>query len=167
METCVSLGTNKGDLINNLKKARAEILQIEGTSLLACSPVYKTDPVDVPPKYAENYFLNAIIIISSNLSPEKLLENTNRIERCMGRTQKGGANLPRTIDIDLIYADHQTVAKENVRIPHPRWAERRFVVQPLADVRPNLILPGTNVTVAEQLSRLPQSPRVECFAQEW
>lgn len=167
METGISLGTNKGDLVDNLREARTGILQIKGTRLLACSPAYKTEPVDVPPEYSDKYFLNAVIIIFSDLAPQQLLEETNRIEKRMGRTGKNGPNLPRIIDIDLIYADHKTVLKDNVNIPHPKWAERKFVVQPLADVRPNLVLPGMNVTVAEQLSRLPQSPQVIRFSKEW
>lgn len=167
MEIGISLGTNKGNLLSNLKKARKLISEIKGVRHLVSAPVYRTEPVDVPPEHSDKSFLNTVIVVSSSLEPEDLIQKTRAIECDMGRRTRSDQNLPRVIDIDLIYANHEIKNQPAISIPHPRWAERRFVVRPLADVRPDLILPGTDKTVIQQLQQLPGKPEVVLETANW
>ena len=84
----------------------------------------------------------------------------------MGRVRGMDRNAPRPIDIDILYADDVMIDDDDLTLPHPRWSERRFVVQPLADVRPALCIPGQNRTVAEILAGMPATPTVHRF-KDW
>ena len=96
-----------------------------------------------------------------------LSHHIHMIEEGMGRTRAEDKNAPREIDIDIIYAANLESEDADLMVPHPRWAERRFVVQPLADVRPDRILPGTRVSVQNVLDSLPEKPKVVLFQEQW
>ena len=85
----------------------------------------------------------------------------------MGRHRGSDRYSPRSIDIDIIYIDHLLIESGGLTIPHPRWVERRFVVQPLADIRPDLILPGIDKTVAQILAALPDKEDVTLLTWTW
>ena len=89
------------------------------------------------------------------------------IEDDMGRRRQLDRFAPRPMDIDIIYFGTGRIESGGLKIPHPRWAERRFVVQPLADVRPNLRLPGSSLTVAETLAALPAREAVSLLTRDW
>lgn len=167
MEIGLSLGSNLGDRLNNLLKARVKILSIPGVELSAASPVYETEPVDVLPEYKQLPFLNAVMIILTEVAPETLLGGLRSIEVIMGRNPGGRKNSPRPIDIDMIYAGNIVTRCKDLEIPHPRWMRRRFVVQPLCDVRPALMIPGENRAVSEVLLALPEAPKVVLYAAKW
>lgn len=76
-------------------------------------------------------------------------------------------NAPRVIDIDIIYVNQMCIQNDDITVPHPRWAGRRFVVQPLADVRPEMTLPGESRTVQQILLSLPETPEVVLYRKEW
>jgi 2-amino-4-hydroxy-6-hydroxymethyldihydropteridine diphosphokinase len=103
--------------------------------------------------------------IETDLEPGALLHALQQIERSIGRPAKHERNAPRTLDLDLLYAGNLTLQSAELILPHPRIATRRFVLQPLADLRPELILPGTGRSVAALLSALPLSPAVNPWAQ--
>lgn len=166
MEICLSLGGNLGNRLGNLRRARALIGAITGVDVIAFSPVYETEPVGVPPKFPKKLFLNAILLIEC-ASLDKLIAQLQAVEVAMGRAKKRIRNEPRTIDIDIIYAGKRHVKTGDLIVPHPRWAERRFVVRPLADVRPGLTVPGQCRTVAEILSSLREPPKVVLFKRKW
>ena len=156
----IAIGSNLGDRIANLSAIHTGIASIPEVELLAGSPVYETEPVDVPPDVADKAFLNAVLIIESDFDPYELHDRLRTLENELGRTRDGERNMPRSVDIDIIYAGQVQIDTPELTVPHPRWAGRRFVVQPLADVRPDLILPGQTRSVREILLTLPDTPKV-------
>lgn len=167
MEYAVSLGSNLGDRLASLRKARESIAALPGTTLIASSPVYETEPVGVADEHRQKFFLNAVIVFETDLQPADLSASLREIEISAGRARPAGRNAPRTLDLDIIYAGATLINTSALTIPHPRWAERRFVVQPLADLRPDLILPGQVHAVRQILLTLPPSPKVVCFRDQW
>ena len=167
IEIGLSLGSNTGHRLANLQDARAAIRRIPGVDVVAASPVYETEPVDVSPAHRHLPFLNAVLVLRSGVDAERLAGQMHAIEAELGRERTADRNAPRPIDIDLIYAGDLTLRTAALRVPHPRWAERRFVVEPLAAVRPGLRLPGESRTVAEVLSSLPRTPNVVVFLSTW
>jgi 2-amino-4-hydroxy-6-hydroxymethyldihydropteridine diphosphokinase len=163
MEYGLSLGSNLGDRLRQLADAAQSIGALPGARILARSAVYETDPVDVSSEYEDRPFLNAVLIVEAAAEPAAMARHAHDIEARMGRVRQADRNAPRPVDIDLIYADALCVASPDLTLPHPRWAQRRFVVQPLADVRPRLILPGQTLCVARLLASLPSMPRVRPF----
>ena len=170
MEVGLCLGANLGDRLIQLQTAKKLIVASRGVSFVAQSPVYETEPVDVPAKDAGLLFLNAVLIVKASLQAQELLLLCKRIEHEMGRLPDAcRKNAPRPIDIDIIYAGNLRVESAGITVPHPRWFERRFVVQPLSDVRPDLVIPGQTLTVKAILRNLPDGHRVTLSspADEW
>jgi 2-amino-4-hydroxy-6-hydroxymethyldihydropteridine diphosphokinase len=153
--------------MKHLTTARDILAGIPALKVMDCAPVYETDPVDVKPEHEDKLYLNTIVLILSNLPPDEMREIIRGIEDDEGRLRSEDRNAPRPIDIDVIYAGRLTLDQDTMRIPHPRWASRRFVVQPLADVRPGLLLPGETRTVQEILERLPTEPKATIYREKW
>ena len=133
------------------------IAHLPGTHLLDKAPVYETEPIDVKPEYKPLEYLNTVVIIESSLALSDLSDAVHKIEADLGRVRTEDKNAPRTIDIDVLYAGSVQQHDGVLDLPHPKWAHRRFVLQPLADVRPFLKLPGEPRTVSELLKALPPS----------
>lgn len=167
METGLSLGSNLGDRLAYLTEAKRRIGALRGVKILAQSPVYETEPVGVKPEYRELKFLNAVLIVTGPGTAYDWFERLREVEYQMGRERGLDQYAPRSIDIDVIYCGHERVQAGHLVLPHPRWSQRRFVVQPLADVRPNLQLPGSDRTVKEVLAVLPSEPAVTLLTREW
>lgn len=170
MEIGLSLGSNLGDRIDTFRKAAGRIAQIPGLTLLAAAPVYETDPVDAKPEYAHLKFLNTVLIAGTTAGALPLPELGSRlhgIEEELGRVRQEDRNAPRTLDIDILFAGSITQSDGVLDLPHPRWATRRFVVQPLADVRPGLVLPGATRTVAALLADLSPTGVKRVFDADW
>ncbi len=167
METALCLGSNTGDRLRYLQQARDALVALEGTTVLAQSPVYETDPVGVQDQYADLAFLNAVLVLDSALSAERLSTAMHAIEDRLGRVRSEDRYAPRTIDIDMLYAADKQSDDPRLILPHPRWDTRRFVVQPLADVRPDLVLPDQRCTVREILTGLPASPAARIYSLDW
>lgn len=157
MEIGLSLGSNLDHRLNNLRGATNRIDALAGVSILAKAPIYETAPIDVKPEYANLQYLNTVVIIESSMELAVLSDALHKIETDMGRVRTEDRNAPRVIDIDVLYAGQIERADGILDLPHPRWAQRRFVIQPLADVRPFLRLPGESRTVSEILNSLPPS----------
>ncbi len=167
IEVGLSLGSCLGDRLGHLRQARRAIAAIPGVREVGASPVYETEPVGVKAEYAALAYLNAVLVVESELDAESLREQLAHIEQAAGRRRTEDKYAPRTLDIDILYAGEERHASPTLAIPHPRWAERRFVVQPLADVRPDRVLPGCAATVAQRLSELPLTPAVRLFENDW
>lgn len=154
MEAGFSLGSNRGDLANNMREAKRRILDLPDVRFVAQSPLYETEPVGVALEYAHLTFMNAVLLVDSQRNADQWLEALHEIEAGMGRRRGDDRNAPRLIDVDILYTGDACIDRGDLVVPHPRWAERRFVVQPLADVRPDLILPGTGKRVRDILASL-------------
>ncbi len=163
-ETILSLGSNQGDRLFWLKQAGLALLALPDTRCVALSPVYETVPVAVPEAYADLLFLNCVAILETALAPCAFSSAVHAIEDSLGRLRGDTPGLPRTIDIDILtFGDLQSAVPE-LLLPHPRACSRRFVLQPLADLRPNFIFPGNNMTVSDLLNTLPPTPHVRRLA---
>ena len=156
IEAAFSIGSNVGDREAHLKAAREAIAAIPGVSLRACAPLYETEPVGCPEEFKEQLYLNSVLVVGTELEVHRLFARTQEIETALGRKRFFLRNMPRTVDIDLIYYDGQTVRSGGLVVPHPRWSQRRFVLQPLCDVRPAAVLPGHDRSVKEILAALPE-----------
>jgi 2-amino-4-hydroxy-6-hydroxymethyldihydropteridine diphosphokinase len=164
--TGIALGSNLGDRLAHLVQGRDLLFSLhEGAAPAACSRVYQTEPVDCPPGSAP--FLNAVVEIRTSLNPDRLLRQLIRLESELGRSATRGRNTPRPLDLDILYSGELVADTPTLVLPHPRMAARRFVLQPLADVRPDFILPGDNRPVTQLLAALPAAPRAEVFRAAW
>ena len=167
MEYGISMGSNEGVRLHYLRAGRDALAAIEGVALAATSHIYETEPVGVQPENRDKPFLNAVAIVETCLSEYELLDKLHGIEDAFGRLRTEDRNAPRSLDMDILYAGERCFTDEHLEIPHPGWNQRRFVVQPLADVRPSLILPGETRTVAQVLSTLPREPEVILYSEDW
>ena len=147
----LALGTNLGDRLQNLKTVLQELsAQVE---IEEVSSVYETPPwgyLDQPA------FLNQVIKGRTLLAPQPLLSFVKNIEKDMGRI-KNFQNGPRLIDIDILTFGEQIFTSPDLVIPHPRMAERAFVLVPLAEIEPALVIPGQDRTVKELLKEMDTS----------
>lgn len=153
MHAGIALGSNIEPRLHHLQSARQQILKLhEGPDDALSSKVYETAPVDCPEGSAS--FLNAVLEIQTSRMPEELLDRLQDIEIRLGRPAAHPRNAPRTVDLDLLYCDNLTLNRPNLTLPHPRLSHRQFVLEPLADIRPELILPGESQTVLQRLQNL-------------
>lgn len=165
--TGISLGSNLGDRVSHLVAGRAAIDAIPGTRVTAHSRLYETEPVEVRPEHRSLPFLNACLLVQTTLAPAALAAHLHRIENACGRIRTEAPHAPRTLDLDLLFVDDQCIQTPDLTVPHPRWSIRRFVVQPLADLCPDRILPGDPRTVTGVLLSLPDRPVVVLFKPDW
>src|SRR5438552_16513003 len=166
MRTAVALGSNLGDRLDHLLGARKAILGLANVKPpILSSAVYQTEPVGCEPGAGK--FLNAVVEFEYEGNPARLLEQLIQIEEALGRKRDHPQDVSRTIDIDLLYCGDQQINDERLQLPHPRLHLRAFVLRPLADIRPDLILPGQKKTVAELLQDLNESGDLVRFAKDW
>ncbi len=145
----LGLGSNRGDRGVHIEKAVA-FLQGCGR-VLKRSSVYETTPVGMP---GAGLFLNMVVALASTLPPLGFLEKCRAYEAAQGRDLENSHYRNRTIDIDILLAGDLVIATPELTLPHPRLAERGFVLVPLFEIAPKLVHPLEKVTVARLLSRL-------------
>lgn len=154
MRAGVALGSNLGERIAHLRNARKEISALSGAlPPLRCSAIYETEPVDCEIGAAK--FFNAVMEFGYSGRPEELRRELAGIERILGRPATHERNVSRPIDLDLLYFGELIMETAELRLPHPRIVDREFVLRPLADIRPDLVLPKQIEAVGVLLSRLP------------
>lgn len=145
----LGLGSNLGDREEALREALRK-LEASDLRLITVSSLYETEPVG----YArQGWFLNLCVEVETTLFPKQLMQRTQRVEREMGRrrTIKDG---PRIIDIDILLYGNAIIETKELQVPHPRYRGRRFVLAPLAELKPSLRDPETGRSVLEMLANL-------------
>jgi 2-amino-4-hydroxy-6-hydroxymethyldihydropteridine diphosphokinase len=166
MRTAVALGSNLGDRLDNLRAARQQISDLADIQPpVLASAIYETDPVDCEPEAPK--FLNAVVEFGYNGDPLQLLKKLKGVEGALGRPREHARNVSRKIDIDLLYIGDTSVNEGELELPHPKMYLRKFVLQPLADIRPELILPRQAKTVRELLAQLNDTCNVVCVRNDW
>jgi 2-amino-4-hydroxy-6-hydroxymethyldihydropteridine diphosphokinase len=143
----LSLGSNLGDRGANLQRAIEALAEI-GVRVLRRSSIYETAPVDF---LAQPWFLNCVVEAETALDPRALLEKLQSVERKLGN-RKLVARGPRIIDLDILFYDSKVIREEGMEIPHPRLADRRFVLIPLVELTPDFQHPVLHATAAELLA---------------
>jgi 2-amino-4-hydroxy-6-hydroxymethyldihydropteridine diphosphokinase len=149
----IGLGANQGDLVATLNAAVQSLSSLEQSKFVAASPFYRSAPIEASgPDY-----LNAVVRIDTELEPYGLLLHLLEIEMMFGRKRGGGAdsrrNAPRNIDLDLLMVGDLIIRSAPLVLPHPRMHERAFVLRPLLDLAPDLMVPGHG-SAAHLLSRV-------------
>ena len=166
MRTAVALGSNIGDRLENLSAARKAVLGLTNVEPpILSSAVYETEPVGCEPGAGK--FLNAVVELEYDDNPQRLLEQLIQIEEALGRKRVHPRDVSRTIDIDLLYCGGQLINDKRLQLPHPRLHLREFVLRPLADIRPDLVLSGQTNTVSDLLADFKDSGAVVRFAESW
>lgn len=154
MGDCAALIGRAGDAVARLPRTRE----------LARSSLYETEAVDVPEAFKDLKFLNAAMAVETALSPEELSDAVHAIEDALGRRRSGVRHEPRTIDIDIVACGDAVRRDPSLTLPHPEAARRRFVMEPLAEIMPDFVLPGETRTASEIAAALPLRPAVRRLA---
>ena len=166
MRAAVALGSNLGNRLDNLRVARQQIYGLTDIQPpVLSSAIYETDPVDCEPEAPK--FLNAVVEFGYDGDPLQLLKKLRSVEGALGRPREHARNVSRKIDIDLLYIGDTKINDRELELPHPRMHLRKFVLQPLADIRPELILPQQAKTVRELLAQLNDSCNVVRLTDDW
>ncbi|MDB6153345.1 MAG: sulD [Chthoniobacteraceae bacterium] len=166
MRSGIALGSNLGDRLANLRAGRDWVMALPGiTGPLGSSRIYETEPVGSEPDAGP--FLNAVIEVNYEGQPIALMDALQEIEARMGRPSKRPRNAPRTLDLDILYVGNLVLSNDEIVIPHPRLHLRGFVLTPLNDIRPDLILPGQQRNVAGLLRALNEPASVAFFSDSW
>jgi 2-amino-4-hydroxy-6-hydroxymethyldihydropteridine diphosphokinase len=142
----LGLGANLGEREANIRRA-LEMLAERGVGVRVVSALIETEPVGGPS--GQPMFLNGAALVETDLSPRELLEACGEVESALGRDRSGGRWAARPIDIDILVYGQRVIDAPDLTVPHPRMAERGFVLEPLAEIAPGLSVPGTGRTVAE------------------
>jgi 2-amino-4-hydroxy-6-hydroxymethyldihydropteridine diphosphokinase len=154
----LSLGSNLGNREQSLRQAIARLT--EAGTVVQQSSIYETEPVEFT---AQPWFLNCVVELETDLTPQRLMAELLAIEQEMGRerTQKKG---PRVIDLDILLFGDLVTSSADLTIPHPAMQERRFVLEPLVEIAPQVTHPRLKKTAKELLERLPSGQSVRQIA---
>ncbi len=155
VEVYLALGSNLGNRLENLIGAVGRLKKL-AVSPLTLSSVYETDPVGVE----GCAFYNLAVAFKTNLEPEELMGRLLEIEKSFGRVRKTGKVLPRTLDIDILFYGSEKIKHPILEIPHPRLAEREFVLVPLAEIAPGLVHPVQGKSISHLLEEKGHSENV-------
>ncbi len=162
----IAIGTNLGDRETNLLRGLALLIERTQPAVIIAGNLYETEPVDCEP--GTQAFLNSVIEIEAACTPQEMHGHLQAIEQVMGRPAVREKNSPRTLDLDLLYAGDYVSDDPVLIVPHPRLHLRRFVLRPLADIRPDLVLPGHTLSIAEHLAALLDDPEsVRLIKKAW
>jgi 2-amino-4-hydroxy-6-hydroxymethyldihydropteridine diphosphokinase len=152
----IGLGSNLGDRSAHLNKAAQLLGTLAGSRIVWLSSVYETEPFGNPD---QGMFLNAVVELETTLTPPEMFKGLQEIEHTVGRTpsERWG---PREIDLDILLYDGLVYADEEIQVPHPGLADRRFVLVPLQEIAADLVHPVNGMTVDEMVHRCAVRGRV-------
>ncbi len=154
----IGIGSNLGDRKANCREAREKLGELPDTRVVAASSYYESEPHGD----AKTWFVNTVLEIETEFSPPELLKHTKQIEEAMGRKRvKGKRWGSRVIDLDILLFNNEILNKRNLKLPHPRLAQRRFVLAPLAELSPQLVHPTLNVTISQLLATVDDNKKVQ------
>ena len=162
----VGLGSN----LDSIHGSKFEIIRKAINSLEELCPrpcivssFYESEPEFCPPD--SPIFVNMVVVLflPVNAEPMRFFSCVQGLEERLGRVRSNGVNEPRPIDIDLLFFGKESISSDYLTIPHPRALKRRFVLEPLAEIFPDLVLPGQELSVVELLNRLPKNGWVRKF----
>ena len=166
MRAGLALGSNVGDRLQNLRTARRALSALKQVSPpMLASPVYETDPVDC--ELGAGKFWNAVIELEFEGDPAELLAEGQRIEVGLGRPAHHPRNVSRPLDIDLLYFGDAIIEEDDLQVPHPRMFARNFVLEPLSQIRPELVLPKQTRSVRELVARCQDSAKLVATPEQW
>jgi 2-amino-4-hydroxy-6-hydroxymethyldihydropteridine diphosphokinase len=154
----IGIGSNLGERRANCREARQRIAQLPKTRVVKESSLYESEPHG----NAKTWFANSVIEVETEMPSAEFLKKLLAIEEEMGRKRAKGKKWgSRIIDLDILFFDNEIVAKRNLKIPHPRLAERRFVLLPLSELAPQLIHPSLNASVSELLAKVKDPKKIQ------
>jgi 2-amino-4-hydroxy-6-hydroxymethyldihydropteridine diphosphokinase len=155
----VALGSNLGDAMRNVRRAMERLQELTDSPLLQSS-LWQSTPVDCPP--GSPLFVNAVVGLRARpgTSPESLFKKMQDLEKEFGRESKRVLNEPRPLDLDLVVFGREQLDTPRLTLPHPRAHLRRFVLQPLSEIAPDLILPGQVLSVRQLLETTDSSEKM-------
>lgn len=156
----VGLGSNEGDRVRLIAEAVRKVENLPGVRVLALSSLFETAPIQV----RGGFFINAVMAVATEMEPHRLLKDLMRTETEMGRKREGSGPDPRNIDLDLLLYGDLVIREKALVIPHPGILERRFVLEPLAEIAPNLRIPLADGTFSEPVSTLKERCREQKVA---
>ena len=157
----LSLGSNIAPRFETLQAAISSLYSLLGSDVESVSTIYETEAVA---SYSQADYLNCAIHIKTELTPEALITSCRKIEFSNGRPLNRNKSAPRTLDIDIIFYGDRIINSDKLVVPHPRYADRRFVLEPLAEIAPDYICPDTGTTVADTLDQCTDRSRVHLFS---
>jgi 2-amino-4-hydroxy-6-hydroxymethyldihydropteridine diphosphokinase len=163
----LALGSNLGDRRQHLCAGLSLLRQrVPDLCIRAIGGLYETAPVDCAP--GTQSFYNSVAEVSSRLPIEDFHRHLQAIEQALGRPAERARNAPRPLDLDILYVDELVLDTERLTLPHPRMGQRRFVLRPLADIRPDLVLPGQGAPVMTLLQHLAgQEADIQLIQKNW
>lgn len=135
----IGLGSNLADPVAQVRLAIAALARLSETRVEVCSSLYRTAPVGLR---EQPDFINAVCRVCTKLVPVTLMRNLLEIENAQGRVRAGGGGGPRTLDLDLLLYGGESIQSAELTVPHPRFHERAFVLYPLLELEPELVIPG-------------------------
>ncbi|OIN65598.1 2-amino-4-hydroxy-6-hydroxymethyldihydropteridine diphosphokinase [Exiguobacterium sp. KRL4] len=153
----IALGSNIGDKAGHLQAAIAAMRLLPTTKTVRPSSIYETAPVGY---VDQDLFYNMVVELETTLSAEMLLEELQRIEQQEGR-KRLFKNGPRTLDLDIVLYNEETIQSEGLTVPHPRMQDRAFVLAPLRELNASHIVPGVDQTVGQLYVALPEAERAD------
>lgn len=159
-EAVVALGSNLGDRTSSIRASLARIEELPGTSVVRVSTLIETDPVG---PVEQGVYLNGVCLLETALDARGLLIELLAIERELGRDRSREERWgPRTIDLDLLVFGELVIDEPGLKVPHPRITERLFVLEPMNEIVPELIVPPGRLTVNQLHQRLVQAGEETC-----
>jgi 2-amino-4-hydroxy-6-hydroxymethyldihydropteridine diphosphokinase len=135
----IGLGSNLGEPAAQIRAGVAALARLAKTRVEACSSLYLSAPVG---RQDQPDFVNAVCRVRTGLAPSTLMHDLLEIEYQHGRERRGEKGGPRTLDLDLLLYGHEAIRSEELTVPHPRLHERAFVLYPLSELEPELVIPG-------------------------
>lgn len=160
----LALGANLGDRAGQLQGARGALAAADGLRVTAASPLYETEAVGGPS--GQPCYLNAVLRVETTLSCRDLLECCLAVEARFGRRRQEPWG-PRTLDVDLLFYGREIIDEPGLIVPHPRLHQRRFVLEPLAELAPDLLHPVLGRSVRQLLTDLGEAESVRLYARKW